>query len=166
MARLNNVKVLWAAIQEPDTKFQHNWHITAILSEEDAKRLKAESAEVDPKGKGIKFDEDQEGNKTYKFKRNVDRADGKGTNQKPLVCGPGGKNDLFTALVGNGSVCNIQYAFIPYNNKFGKGVTCDLKGVQVLEHVPYGVQDGDEFDSEDTSSSKDSNSYNDDDDFS
>lgn len=148
MAILRDVKVQWASVLEPNTQFDHQWEIQATFnSDEQAKAFVNESKGVDPKGKGVKLKEDQDGNKTFRFRRRVARADGNGDNSPPAVCGPGGKDDIWTKKIGNGSVCNIQYAFSKYDNKFGKGVTTDLKGVQVLVHVPFGVQDGEEFNS-------------------
>lgn len=158
MSILKKVKVNWAQVLTPDTKFEPVWHVTAVLEEHHKKQLIDESKEVDPKKKGIKIKENDEGQDVYRFRRKVSKADGSGENNPPVVCGPKGKDDKFEKLIGNGSVCNIQYRFVPYNNKFGSGVTCDLQGIQVISHVPYGEQDGDAFDSEDTESSAPSSS--------
>jgi hypothetical protein len=168
MARLDNVKVNWANVLAPSTQFEPAWEIQATFaSEAQAQEFVNESKIVDPKAKGIKLKENDAGEKVYRFRRKVERADGNGENNPPLVCGPGGKDDPWDKLIGNGSVCNIQYAFLPYNNKFGKGVTVDLKGVQVIEHVAFGVQDGDEFDAADSPAAPSTSSSNefDDDDF-
>lgn len=167
MALLKNVEVMWAQVLSPDTRFEPMWSITAILKDEHKEQLLSDSKAVDPKGKGVKFKEDDNGNLTFRFKRKVNKADGSGENAPPLVCGPGGKNDIFTQLIGNGSICNIQYRPVPYENKFGKGVVVDLQGVQVITHVPYGVRDGDEFDTVETKpkepTAKNSNDYDDED---
>lgn len=166
MALLKEVKVNWANVLSPNTQFEPAWEIQATFnSEEQAKEFLDLSKSVDPKGKGLKLKENENGEKTFRFRRKVERADGKGENKAPLVCGPGGKDDLWDKLIGNGSVCNIQFAVLPYKNKFGSGVTCDLKGVQVIEHVPYGAQDGDEFESKDSpqAPTTSSNEFDDDD---
>lgn len=166
MTVLKNVIVSWANIQTPNTQFQPTWEIMAHLNKEQADELIAEAKKVSPKG--IKIKKDDNGGLTYRFKRRVERADGNGDNDKPVVYGPKGKaGGEFTEMVGNGSLCNIQYLFLAYDNKFGKGVTCDLKGVQVINHVPFGVQDGDEFESEEDTSESQSSNKNDeyDDDF-
>lgn len=171
MSVLKNVVISWANIQTPNTQFQPTWEIQAHLSEEQANELMAEAKKIGPKG--IKIKKDDNGELTYRFKRRVERADGAGDNDKPVVYGPKGKTGGdFTELVGNGSVCNIQYLFLPYDNKFGKGVTCDLKGVQVMHHIPFGIQDGDEFDSEEdepvsasTKKTTFNDEYDDDEDF-
>lgn len=129
MAVLRNVKVNWASVQTPNTQFEPCWEIQAVFNSDAQKdEFLAESKKIDPKGKGVKIKEDNDGNFVFRFRRKVERADGKGENSPPLVCGPKGKDDPFDAMIGNGSVCNIQYAFLPYSNKFGKGVTVDLKG--------------------------------------
>lgn len=163
MSILKNVSVLWASVQSPDVKFDPTWHVTAVLSEEHKKQLLDESKLIDPKKKGIKIKSNDDGQDVYRFKRKVNKADGSGENNQPVVCGPKGKDDKFDKLIGNGSVCNIQYRFVPYNNKFGSGVTCDLQGIQVIDHVPFGSVDGDAFGSVESSSEepKSSNEYDD-----
>lgn len=148
MSILRNVVVNWASIQEPNVQFEPAWEIQAVLSEEQAAELMAEAKKVHKKG--IKIRKDDNGVLTYRFRRKVTRADGVGENAKPVVVDA--LKQPFTEKVGNGSICNIQYLFLAYSNKFGDGVTCDLKGVQVLEHIPYGISDGDEFESESGSS--------------
>lgn len=166
MAVLREVKLNWASLQKPNTQFEPMWEVQAVFQDKkQADEFVAESKKICPKGKGVKIQEEN-GEFRYRFRRKVERADGKGENDAPLVCGPGGKDDIFTQLIGNGSIGNIQYTFNKYDNKFGKGVTVDLKGVQVLEHVQYGVQDGDEFDSYDSKEKEDtpsSNEYDDED---
>lgn len=146
MALLKNVIVNWASVQKPNIQFEPAWEIQATLSEAQAKELLAEAKKIN--SKGIKIKKEDNGTLTYRFRRKVSRADGVGENAAPVVVGKDGKTP-FDKLIGNGSVCTIQYLFLGYDNKFGKGVTCDLKGVQVLEHVPFGIQDGEEFDSVD-----------------
>jgi hypothetical protein len=150
MAILRNVPVSWASVQKPNVMFEPCWEIQVTLTSEQAKELVAESKGVNPKG--IKVKNEDDGTKTFRFRRKVAKSDGSGENKPPVVCGPLGKDDKFDKLIGNGSICNIQYGFAAYDNKFGKGVVTDLKGVQVLVHVPFGVQDGDEFGSADPSS--------------
>jgi hypothetical protein len=166
MSILKNVSVNWASVQAPDTKFEPTWHLTVVLSEDHKKQLLEESKLIDPKKKGIKIKQNDEGQDVYRFKRKVAKADGSGENNPPVVCGPKGKDDKFEKLIGNGSVCNVQYRFVPYNNKFGSGITCDLQGVQVISHVPYGSVDGDAFDAVEEPSAPSSSNEFDDSDFS
>jgi hypothetical protein len=159
MAILRNVPVQWASVIKPNTMFQPCWEIQVTLTPEQAKELVAESKAV--QSKGVKVKNEDDGTKTFRFKRKVMKADGLSENNPPVVCGPGGKDDKFDKLIGNGSICNIQYGFAAYDNKFGKGVVADLKGVQVIHHVPFGVSDGDEFGATDSTPPKKDESYDD-----
>jgi hypothetical protein len=146
MALLENVIVNWASVHTPNTQFEPAWEVQATFnSVAQMEEFVEASKKVDPKGKGIKVKQDDQGNNIFRFKRRVARADGNGENSAPLVCGIGGPTDKFDKLIGNGSTCTIQYAFSAYDNKFGRGVTSDLKGVMVINHIPFGVQDGEEF---------------------
>lgn len=178
MPVLKRVEVRWVSAQKPNTKFESTYEIECILSKEQAKTLQEESKDFDPKGKGIKIKKDDNDNLYIRFKRKAERPDGT-PNPKPICVGKDGKTP-FEKLVGNGSVCNVQYSFVTYKNvKFGEGVTSDFKGVQVLEHVAYGEVDGDGFVDEDAGSEFESevqskpknkapskDSFDDDDDFS
>lgn len=167
MAVLRNVPVKWAKVHQPNTSFEpHSWEIVAVLTQEQADALQKEAKELSPKGIKIK---EVDGNLEFRFRRKVERSDGAGgtiQNNPPVVVGPKGPGDLFDKLIGNGSVCNIQYNFSAYENKFGKGVTVDLKGVQVLTHVPYGVADGAEFGEETVEATTTSDDSFNDEDFS
>jgi hypothetical protein len=166
MAVLKKVPVQWASVITPSTQFDHQWEIQVELTKDQADALKEEAKAVHKKGIKIK----EEGGKFYfRFRRKVKRADGT-DNSAPVVIGPDGKP--FTQLIGNGSICNVQYGFVAYKHaKFGEGVTNDLKGVRVIEHVPYGERDGDGLmdDDDDTPTVKkshhSSNEYDDDDDL-
>ena len=164
MPILYNVPVNWANVLAPNTQFEPAWEIQVTLTKEQADKLQEEAQAINKKG--LKF-KTEDGKITFRFRRKVQRADGNGENSPPVVCGPLGKDDRWTRLIGNGSICNVQYGISEYNNKFGKGVTTDLKGVQVLIHVPFGEADGEGFGEADVSSTpskeKDSESYDDED---
>ncbi len=117
-----NVKVLWAYLVKPDTKFEHKWKITMIL----------------PKSLGQELLEDK-----FNVKKNEDgdyflEADRKcvtktGTHLKPpVVVGLDGTTP-FTLPVGNGSICNVKIYAKAYTAGSG-GVKAYLDAVQVLEH--------------------------------
>ena len=158
MPVIKNIRVSWASVQKPNVQFEPCWEVQVHLNAKQAAALQDEAKALHPKGIKLK----QEGDDfTFRFRRKTEKTDGS-PNQKPLVCGPKGKDDKFDKLVGNGSICNVQYLLIAYDNKkFGKGITTDLKAIQVLVHVPFGSQDGDEFDSEDTESKSNNNTYDD-----
>lgn len=173
MAILENVRVQWTAIQAPDTTFEHVWQTDAILTKEQADELQKQAKAIN--AKGIKFKKTDDGHFTYRFKRSVMKKDGSGENPAPKCVGTkkgiDGKLEPFTELVGNDSICNIQYSFYEWSNKFGNGVSADFKGLQVVKHVPYGVGDGDEFgevdeETKSTSTSQVSDEEFDDEDFS
>lgn len=169
MPTLKKVPVHWASVITPSTQFEHQWEIQVELTKEQAEALKEEAKAIHKKGIKIK---EENGKFFYRFRRKVHKADGTGDNPAPVVIGPDG--EPFNKLIGNGSICNVQYGFAGYNNvKFGSGVTNDLKGVRVINHVPYGEQDGEGLmdDDEDLTPSKPNkaskvnNEYDDDDEF-
>ena len=147
MSILRSVPVKWAFVNKPSVKFEHCYEVQVTLTDEQAKALIEESKLVDPKGKGIKLKKDDDNNYIYRFKRRVERADGT-LNKVPVAVDKDGRTP-FTANIGNGSVCNVQYVFVKYDHpKFGVGVTNDFKGIQVLQHVAFGEDDGEGFDNE------------------
>lgn len=162
MSVLKNVEVRWASVLKPNTKYTPRWEVELVMTAAQKEELNNEAKKVWPKGAKIT----QEGDSfIYRVARKTVKKDGS-ANPAPLVCGPKGKDDLFTQNIGNGSICNIQYGFAVYDNAFGKGLVSDLKGVQVMHHVPYGVQDGDEFEAVEDNSPKSDTEEFDDEDFS
>lgn len=159
MSLIKGVEVQWAHIQQPDTRYDPVWKIDVVVNDDIMKALNIEIKEFSEKV-GLPFkkmkpklnDNDE---KVITIKRNVARADG-GENSQP-VCKGTVKDELtgelvnITDLVGNGSVCNVQYSLFKWGpNKYGTGISLDFKGVQVLSLVSYGAADGDEFGEEDT----------------
>lgn len=140
MSVLRNVKVRWASVIEPNTKFENRWEIEAILD-------KAQAATLADHGFKLKTDED--GNPTYRFRRKCEgkRKDG-GTYafEAPKVFDAAKKE--FDKLIGNGSVCNIQYNVKETSFAGNAFINGDLVAVQVLQHVTYGEDEVDELDVE------------------
>jgi len=128
-------KALWASVQAPNTKYDPVYQVDLII--EDKQVAGAKKA-------GLKVKKTDDGN-VIRFRRNQFRASGE-ENQKPVVVDA--SNRPITDLVGNGSVINVQFTVFEYDNKYGKGTGSDLQGIQVLELVVYGGQDGDEFEVE------------------
>lgn len=118
-------KVKWASVKSPNTKFTPQWCIDVILDVQTAKSMKAE---------GYNVKKDKDGDLVLKCKRNVKRADGT-ENAPPRVVDS--SKQPFNDLIGNGSVCNIQYTPFPYTYAGRSGIATNLIGVQVMEHVPY-----------------------------
>lgn len=166
MPILKNVPVQWASVINPSTQFEHQWEIQVELTKDQADQLKEEGKALHKKGIKIK---EENGKLFFRFRRKVKKPDGT-DNPAPVVIGPDGQP--FDKLIGNGSICNVQYSLVAYKHaKFGEGVTNDLKGIRVIEHVPYGERDGDGLmDDDDSSGPKksshhSSNEYDDDDDL-
>lgn len=147
MPILKSVPVKWTFANKPSTKFEANYEVQVELTPEQAKALVEESKAIDPKGKGIKIKKEEDGTLSYRFRRKAERPDG--TENKPPVAVDRDGKTPFTANIGNGSICNVQYTFVKYDHpKFGVGVTNDFKGIQVLKHVSFGEGDGEGFDNE------------------
>lgn len=156
MPVLKKVPVQWASVTKPNTTYEPCWEVQVEMDKEQANALQAEAKGLNKKGVTIK----EENGKFYiRFKRKVNRFDGNGENTPPIVIGPDG--NPFDKLIGNGSICNVQYGLAAFDNKFGKGVTTDLKGIRVLVHVPFGEQDGDGL-SDDDEPRKSTNEYDED----
>jgi len=142
---LKNVKVRWASVTEPNTKFEPCWEVEAILSSEQA----AELAD-----KQLTIKKDDEGNPIHRFKRKCQgtkRDGGKFDKVAPRVFNAA-KGDWDGGLIGNGSVCNIQYDIISPTFMNQTFIKSDLVGIQVLEHVSFG-EAVDEFEDEGTTTS-------------
>lgn len=134
-------EVKWCSIQQPNTTFAPVWCVDVIVTDDEiAKELKSQ---------GLKLKTDKDGDRILKVNRNVTKADGK-PNKQPVCVDAA--NKPFEELVGNGSVCNVQYGTYEWKNRFGAGIGADLKGVQVLEHVEYATPDGGEFEAAEVAS--------------
>nr|NIU02667.1 hypothetical protein [Nitrosopumilaceae archaeon]NIU89122.1 hypothetical protein [Nitrosopumilaceae archaeon]NIV65319.1 hypothetical protein [Nitrosopumilaceae archaeon]NIX63268.1 hypothetical protein [Nitrosopumilaceae archaeon] len=67
--------------------------------------------------------------------------------------------------IGNGSVGNVIVNITPYDNKFGKGTSMRLGSMQIVDHVEFdldGGNDDDEFEFEDYDIENDSTEGDDD----
>ncbi len=121
---INDVKLNWLAIHAPDTMFEPQWKVTAVLTEEQAKTLK---------GQGLKVKKDDDGILSYNFKISCKTFKGE-DNKQPLLVD---ENRVpITGGVGNGSIGNVQYRVYEYK-QFGGGIACSLEGVQVTKLIPY-----------------------------
>ena len=146
MPVLNNVKVNWASVQEPNRSAEYGdkWEVEAEISS-------AQATEFVSKGFKTFKKKDKNGNfldqDTIRIKRKTTgtlRKGGTFNKEQPKVVDS--VKQPFTDLIGNGSVCNIAYNI--YDHNFGTSM--DLAGVQVLELVPYGGKGkdaADEFES-------------------
>lgn len=125
----------WAAVQQPNTRFTPVWCVDLVFDDAVAKELTK---------LGLKPKKHEEGY-VYKFKRNVRKSNGE-ENKKPVVRDI--NNNDFNGLIGNGSEVIVQFNPYEWENNFGKGISADFQGIQVLNLIPYGGEDGDEFESE------------------
>lgn len=123
---------MWASVQSPNTTFDPVYCVDLIVDDENAKAIK---------NVGLRVKKTEEGN-VVKFKRKQFKAD-KTENEKPVVVDA--HKNPFTKLIGNGSEVIVQFSTYEWSNNFGSGVSADLQGVQVIKHVPFRVEDGEEF---------------------
>ena len=132
---INGVKVKWAALQSPDTRYEHCWKVNLILSKEQAEKMMAV---------GFNVSQDKDGDYFLVAKKKCRTKEGK-LQTAPLVVGRDGRTP-FTEELGNGSTVNAQ-VFSKYVEVKGETwLTAYLNSVQVLEHVPYsgsGFEDAD-----------------------
>jgi hypothetical protein len=121
-----NGKCKWACVKTPNTTFEPAWSIDIVINDSQEKEIRK---------LGLKPKVDKDGDTVIKLKRKVDRRDGT-TNEAPKVVDA--NNEPFDKLIGNGSTVNVIFSVFEWENKFGSGVSADLKGVQVVDHVPFG----------------------------
>ncbi len=120
---LENVEVMWAYLQSPDTEYEHAWKIDCILGADMAESMKAAGFNVTEK----------KGNQILTVKKKCVTRDGK-EQKAPRVVGRDGKT-LFTEEVGNGSTCNILVYGKEWEVSGKSGTAAYLSAVQVKEHV-------------------------------
>ncbi len=158
---LTNCKVNWCCILKPNEKFTPRWEVEVELSKENLKKISLEYKKEQEQAeitsiKKLKIKKTDKGIDCIRIGRKTVNAKGE-ENKRPVLKGTQkieGELEDLNCFVGNGSVCNVQYDFYVWDNEFGKGVQIDFKGIQVLDLVEYGVQDGDEFDEIENSSNE------------
>lgn len=124
-----NAPVKWASVQAPNETYTPVWSVDVVLDEKKAKELHAQ---------GLPVKRDKDGDLILKIKKKVYRKDGT-RNLPPKVVGP--DKQPFLELIGNGSVCNVQYNTYPWTYAGSSGVGAGLIAVQVVEHHPYAGQE-------------------------
>ena len=130
-------KVKWARVASPQLNQMSGkleYQVNLVLDKDLEKELEALRAEHKI-AQNIKTDSEEE--KVFVFKRG---AVSKATQKE--IPGP----QVVTAdlqpleegtLIGNGSICTVNFSIIPYSNKFGTGATTRLNGLQVIDLVKY-----------------------------
>jgi len=78
------------------------------------------------------------------IKRKVRRKDGSLNRAPDLVDGQ--KRTMTQTLIGNGSLVNVHYTTYEWEFKGNKGVSADLRAVQVTDLVPYNTEADEAFD--------------------
>lgn len=124
-------RVKWACVQRPNTKFEPEYSVDVVLDMDKAKELRAA---------GYNVRRDKDGDLILKLKKKATKADGT-PNQPPRVVD---RNKQPTnVLIGNGSICNVQYT--PHEWTFaGKtGTKAILNAIQIDTLVEFSQ---DEFD--------------------
>ena len=130
--KLTNVKVFWAKVHEPDTKYEHKWCVDIHLEDALAEELKK-------LGFDIKDKTNKDGTVTKNlFKVSKKCRTAKGVeNKPPQVVGQDGKTP-FTEQIGNGSIVNLNLSAKAWPIKGTWILSAYLDGVQVVDPVEYG----------------------------
>jgi len=129
-------KVAYAYTSNPDTQFDPAWKVSVVVD-------KAERDKI-TEATGLKFTRTDgdlwEGLGDYKLnvKRNVE---GKGkragiANPPPKVA-VNGEEAPEGLIIGNGSVCEVEFSTYNWEYLGRSGVSADFKGINVLEMVDY-----------------------------
>lgn len=125
----------WAALYEPDEKFEPCWKINVVLDDD-------WNTELRDAGFNVRVDAD--GDNVLIAKTKVTTKAGK-KNFPPTVVGPN-PSVPFTKPIGNGSKVKVK-VFAKYCEVAGKTfLPAYLNSVQVIEHVEY--EGGDSFSDE------------------
>jgi len=130
--KLTNIKVFWAKVHEPDTKFEHKWSVDCHLEDGLAGELKKLGFAVNDKtlkdGTVIK--------NLFKVTKKVRTAKGV-ENKPPQVVGADGRTP-HTEQIGNGSICNLNLSAKAWPIKGTWILSAYLDGVQVVDGVEFG----------------------------
>ena len=129
----------WAAITNPNTPFDSDGVWSVDVANLDKKSLDL----VKKDGLSIKNKGDERGD-FITIKRKVRRKDGSLNRAPDLVDGQ--KRTMTNTLIGNGSKVNVHYTTYEWEFKGNKGVSADLRAVQVVELVPYNTEADEAFD--------------------
>jgi len=129
---LENVKVQWAKLGDnAENKYmsdEKQWSIEAILSDEQA--MKWMESGVKPQVKV------KDGVKSVSLRKDCVWKKSGDPKKAPLVVDQFG-DSIDPAIVGNDSVCNIQYSVREWEFQGTKGKSAELVAVQVLDLVEY-----------------------------
>ncbi len=140
---LDNMKVAWAKLREDNKDesidFGDTWSIQVYVDKDFA--TKWNKADMSPKAKQAK-DGDPLGDWHVQFKRDCVWKKSGDAKTPPVVVDNFGNE--FSANIGNGSICNIQYKKWTWEYMGKTGTSTELQGVQVVELVEYAGDGGDD----------------------
>lgn len=123
--KLNNCKVKWAHVHEPNNSFPPpTWSINIYLSGEQLNEVKAE---------GLPFKTDEEGAYIV-AKRKTKTVEGKDIPAPRVV---DMNKQPFNKEIGNGSVCNVIFDVYEWEYMKRKGKSAWLNAVQVVDWKEY-----------------------------
>lgn len=135
---LENAKAMWCMVNRPNTRYEPQYQIDAIITEEQYNQLLDEVKEIKPKFKPKFLFINDEGEYVFRLRRKQFFIDEEGEvieNKKPTCVDENA--DDFDRNIGNGSLVNVMYDLREWSYKKDSGVKAILKGVQVLDLVPY-----------------------------
>jgi len=128
-------KVYWASVQAPNTTYEPEWGLDMLVDDNNRKAFEADGVAIKNKG-------DERGDFVH-IRQKVSRRDGT-QNDAPVVMD--GQKKPFSDLVGNGSVCNVQYTPFEWEMNGKSGTSPILKKVQVVSLVEYAGGNAEDFD--------------------
>lgn len=133
--KIENVVMNWARLDTPVNPFgTEQYEVQIVVSKEQAEVLTANHFKV----------KEKDGVLSVSLKRKAKRADGSDNGKVRVV-----NKDLSpmenTKILGNGSVGNIVVFQMPYDGKFGKGITNSLTAIQVTKLEKYEAQAAADF---------------------
>ena len=121
-----NRPVKWAALTQPDTRYESCWKMDIILTKEQADALTEA---------GFKVKTDKDGDLILRAKKKTHRKNGEQMSA-PRVVGRDGVTP-FTEMLGNGTICNVNL-YCKYVEVQGTTyLPARLNEVQVVKHIPY-----------------------------
>lgn len=136
---------LWASVQEPNTTFDPRYSIDLVIDDETKEILEAQGLPI-KKAEDVK-EASKYGKWVVKFKQPAINKKTGQANPAPIVLDA--KKNPFTDLIGNGSRVKVAVNISEWSFGNKKGIAGYLKGVQVLDLVPYSKSPVDEFEEED-----------------
>jgi hypothetical protein len=130
--RVDNVELNWAKLDKPVAPFgTEQWELQIATTDKSvADELSANHLTV----------KERDGKFTVSLKRKAKKADG--TPNKPVLVVDASTKELDPAIIGNGSIGNVQLFQYPYDTAGRKGIATQLVAVQVVQLEEYNPSGG------------------------